>query len=90
MLSTGQRYLLCNLPSPVRRNLLVIAVSRPGHKAFSKMWKIRDGYCQGLKAGPEWSYPCAVEFEGNLHVVYTSEKRHCVLTTIPLESLATE
>lgn len=89
-LSTGQRYLLCNLPSPVRRNLLVIAVSRPGQKVFSKMLKIRDGYCQALKAGPEWSYPCAIESDGSLRVVYTSEKRHCVLTTIPLESLAAE
>ena len=89
-LSTGQRYVLCNLPSRVRRGLLVIAVSRPGQKAFSKVWKIRDGYCQALKAGPEWSYPCAIEFHDRLHVVYTSEKHHCVLTTIPLESLAAD
>jgi len=87
-LSTGQRYVLCNLPSPVRRSLLVIAVSRPGQKVFSKMWKIRDGYCQALRSGPEWSYPCATEVGGRLHVVYTSEKHHCVLTTIPLVTLA--
>lgn len=89
-LSTGQRYVLCNLPSPVRRDLLAIAVSRPGRKAFSKVWKIRDGHCHALKARPEWSYPCAAEFEGKLHVVYTSEKHHCVLTAIPLRSLAAE
>ena len=87
-LSTGQRYVLCNLPSRVRRNLLVIAVSRPGQKAFSRMWKVRHGYCQALQAGPEWSYPCAVESEGKLHVVYTSQKNHCVMTTIPLSSLS--
>jgi hypothetical protein len=68
--------------------LLVIAVSRPGQAAMSKMWKLRDGPSQGLKAGPEWSYPCAIEFAGNLYVVYTSEKHHCVLTTVPLRSLA--
>jgi len=89
-LSTGQRYLLCNLPSRVRRDLLVVAVSRPGQKAFSRMWKIRDGYCDALKAGPEWSYPCAAEFGGKLYVVYTSEKHHCVLTTVPLRALAAE
>lgn len=52
------------------------------------MWKIRDGVSQTLKSGPEWSYPCAIEFDGKLYVVYTSEKHHCVLTTIPVKSLA--
>ena len=56
--------------------------------ALSKMWKLRDGPSQELKAGPEWSYPCAIEFEGKLYVVYTSEKHHCVLTAIPVKSLA--
>jgi len=89
-LTTGQRYLLCNLPSRAGRDLLVIAVSRPGEKAFSRMWKIRDGYCQALKSGPEWSYPCAIESDGSVHLVYTSEKRHCVLMTVPLASLAAD
>ena len=87
-LSTRQRYVLCNVPSDVRRDLLVIAVSRPGRKEMSRMWKIRDGRSAALKAGPEWSYPCAAESDGKLHVVYTSEKHHCVLTTIPVKSLA--
>jgi hypothetical protein len=52
------------------------------------MWKVRDGYDSALKAGPEWSYPCAVEADRKLYIVYTSEKHHCVLTVIPLESLA--
>jgi CubicO group peptidase (beta-lactamase class C family) len=90
LLSTGQRYLLCNLPTGRYRDLLVIAVSRPGEKTFVKTWKIRDGYAPALRVGPEWSYPCAVEADGNLHVVYTSEKHHCVLTTIPLKSLAAD
>lgn len=90
LLSTGQRYVVCNLPGGPRRSLLVIAVSRPGHAAMSKMWKLRDGPSQDLEAGPEWSYPCAIEFGGKLYVVYTSEKHHCVLTTIPLRSLAIE
>lgn len=87
LLSTGQRYLLCNLPTSRRRDLLVIAVSRPGEKTFVKMWKVRDGYAPDLKAGPEWSYPCAVEADGKLYVVYTSEKHHCAMTVIPVESL---
>jgi len=90
LLSTGQRYLLCNLPTSRRRDLLVIAVSRPGEKAFVKMWKVRDGYDPALKAGPEWSYPCAIEADGKLHVVYTSEKHHCAMTVIPVESLAAQ
>jgi hypothetical protein len=52
------------------------------------MWKLRDGYSTELKAGPEWSYPCAIEYDGKLRVVHTSEKHHCVLTEIPLKSLA--
>lgn len=87
-LSTGQRYVLCNVPCGSRRSLLVIAVSRPGEKMLSKVWKIRDGYSAALGAGPEWSYPCAIEFDGKLGIVYTSEKHHCVLTTIPMKSLA--
>jgi hypothetical protein len=87
-LSTGQRYVLCNLPCGTRRALLVMAVSRPGQKALSRMWKLRDGACPELKSGPEWSYPCAIEFDGKLYVVYTAEKHHCVLTTIPVQSLS--
>lgn len=89
-LSTGQRYVLFNLPGGKRRDLLALAVSRPGQKIFSKMWKLRDGPSAELRCGPEWSYPCAIESGGSLHVVYTSEKHHCVLTSIPLNSLAAD
>ncbi len=89
VLSAGQRYVLCNLPGgQVRRDMLVIAVSRPGETTFSKLWKIRDGYSRELNAGPEWSYPSAIEHQGVLYVVYTSEKRHCVMTSIPVKQLA--
>ncbi|OGV53229.1 MAG: hypothetical protein A2X49_12590 [Lentisphaerae bacterium GWF2_52_8] len=89
ILSSGQRYLISNTPGRPgpRRNLLTIAVSRPGEKAFSKIWRIRDGYSESLSAGPEWSYPCAFESDGKLYVAYTSEKHHCVLTIIPTASL---
>jgi hypothetical protein len=90
LLSTGQRYVLCNLPCGTRRALLVLAVGRPGQKTLSKIWKLRDGPSLALTAGPEWSYPCAIEFDGTLYVVYTSEKHHCVLTTVPVKSLAVD
>ncbi|MFA6244571.1 MAG: sialidase family protein, partial [Candidatus Hydrogenedentales bacterium] len=88
-LSTGQRCLLWNYPQApgTIRRLLTLAVSRPGEKTLVAMWKIRDGYLDSLQVGPEWSYPCAVEHEGSLYVIYTSEKRHSVMTTIPLKSL---
>jgi len=88
-LSTGQRCLLWNYPkSPdVSRHLLTIAVSRPGEPVLGAMWKIRDGYADSLQVGPEWSYPCAVEHEDALYVIYTSEKKHSVMTIIPLSSL---
>ena len=85
-LSTGQRYLLFNFQTNEYRDVLAIAVSKPGEKIFCKMWKIRDGYSNALKAGPEWSYPCAIEKAGKLYVVYTSEKHHCVMTVIPIAS----
>jgi BNR repeat protein len=88
-LSTGQHYLLSNTPGRAHgRGLLTIAVTKPGEAVFSKMWKIRDGYSAELKAGPEWSYPSAVEHGDKLFVVYTSEKHHCALSVIPIGSIA--
>jgi len=87
-LSTGQRYVLCNVPCQASRDLLVIAVSRPGAATFCRMWKLRDGHSAALGCGPEWSYPVAIEHNGQLFVVYTSEKHHCVMTRVPVKSLA--
>jgi len=89
-LSTGQRYLIFNYHPADGRDLLVVTVTAPGEKLFSRMWKIREGYCEALEAGPQWSYPCAIEYESKLYVVYTSEKHHCALTTIPVASLAAD
>ena len=88
-LSTGQHYLISNTPGrPHGRDLLTIAVTKPGESVFSKMWKIRDGYAEELKAGPQWSYPSAIEHDGQLFVVYTSEKHHCAMSVIPVKSLS--
>ena len=86
-LSTGQRFLLYSFPARGYREVLALAVSRKNEHAFSRMWRIHDGGLEGLGVGPEWSYPCAIEAFGKLHIVCTSEKRHCVLTSIPIESL---
>jgi hypothetical protein len=86
-LSTGQNYVIGNIVSEGYRDLLIIATTRPGEKQFSGIWKIKSGYSGQLVAGPEWSYPCATEYAGKLYVVYTSEKHHCCLTIIPVNSL---
>ncbi len=39
-------------------------------------------------AATEWSYPAAVEHDGKLYVSYTQGKEDCVLSIIPLTSLA--
>jgi hypothetical protein len=90
-LSTGQRYLLSNVNSDGYRELLTISVSAPDSEQLSRMWSIRNGAdwsVEGAKIGSEWSYPSAIENDGMLYVVYTSEKRHCAMTAIPVESLA--
>jgi hypothetical protein len=86
-LTTGQNYVVSNIVSKGYRDLLTVAVTRPGEKQFSRIWKVRHGYSEQLVAGPEWSYPCAIEYSGKLYVIYTSEKHHCCLTIIPLSSL---
>jgi hypothetical protein len=93
LLSTGQRYLVWNVPpkpGTPRRNELVLGVSRPGEKRLAAVWQLRHGPSKELGVGPEWSYPCAVEHRGKLYVIYTSEKRHSVMTVIPVASLAVD
>ncbi len=89
-LSTGQRFLLYSFPTEGYREVLALAVSRKNEPTFSRMWRIHDGGLERLGVGSEWSYPCAIEAFGKLHIVCTSEKRHCVLTSIPIESLDDE
>lgn len=97
-LSTGQHYLITNNAEEQRR-LLSIAVTRPGGELFERVWKIRHqhypkrrllGREDGTYAGTptEWSYPAAVEHEGNLYVTYTQGKEDAALSIIPLSVLA--
>lgn len=92
-LSTGQLYVVSNLFAG--RNLLTVAVSRPGAKRIERVFKLREGVSPqplfpGYGKSPQWSYPYAHEHNGNLYVVYSIGKEDCGLTTIPIQSLAIE
>lgn len=97
-LSTGQKFLIFNAAGSPPRNVLLIAISKPGDMQLSKVWKIIDG-SWGTKIRPllnqvgdnqstqEWAYPEAVEAEGKLQVVFSQSKRNCFIATIPLAEL---
>ncbi|NLS96223.1 MAG: cycloinulo-oligosaccharide fructanotransferase [Planctomycetaceae bacterium] len=100
-LSTGQRYLVgtTTADSGNRRSPLTIAVSRPGAKVFSKIYRIRDAVCEGpgesdLKC--RLSYPYAVEHEGKLYVIYSNDgarggnRNSAELAIVPVASLGAE
>ncbi len=92
-LSTGQYYLLFNYPQSGRqggsdRSLLALAVSRPGELAWSRVWKVQE---KGLGRPAASHYPCAIEHEGSLLIVYTAGfrelPRRCEMARIPIASL---
>ena len=90
-LSTSQRCLIANRGE--YRNTLVIAVTRPREKSFSKIWKIRHGPSAQARypargKGSQWSYPYAIEHDGKLYVVYSATKEDCALSIIPLEAIS--
>lgn len=89
VLSTGQRYLILNSPGSGQggRELLTLLVSPRNDRRFSRAWRLQSGPDPVLGCGPEWSYPCAVEAEGNLFIIYTSEKHHSVMRTVPVAAL---
>lgn len=79
VLSTGQRYVVGTLVIDHRRKRhpLCIAVSKPGEKQLSRMFRIRDDVFPG---GPgesvknaALSYPYAAEHDGHLYVVYSND-----------------
>ena len=100
VLSNGQRYLVCTTTadSGGRRSPLTIALSRPGKRQLSRVFKIRDAE---FKRGPgdshpraKLAYPYAVEHEGNLYVGYSNSGgrkgmniNSAELAIIPLGSL---
>ncbi|MDR2704948.1 MAG: glycoside hydrolase [Planctomycetaceae bacterium] len=89
--STDQRFLLFNVAKTktghAERRVLGIAVSKPGEKVFSKIYKVRDDSDGIIKSS---FYPCAIEFDKKMYIVYTAiiaGRRHCCLSKIPIESL---
>ncbi len=95
ILSTGQRYLVCTTTADTggARSPLTIAVSRPGEKVFSKVYLVRRSVCEltpGVSAEKaDFSYPYAVEHDGNLYIGYT-HKSHGAneLAIVPVASLS--
>jgi hypothetical protein len=71
---------------------LTIAVSKPSESVFSKVFLIRTSVFQGTPgvsaANIDFSYPYAVEHEGQLYIGYT-HKSHAAseLAVIPVRSL---
>ncbi len=92
VLSTGQRYLICNVcrERPNSRRTMAIAVGRPGEKALCRLWRIET--TEGALA-----YPYAVEHEGDLYVAYSSappglggNRNDAKLAVLPVAALAAE
>jgi hypothetical protein len=85
-LSDGRRVLISNPPPD--RNWLTLAVARAGEPYFTSLWRIREGVspCRFRKT-PQWSYPSAIEHNGNLYIIYTVSKEDAALSIIPLEVL---
>ncbi len=97
-LSTGQHYLICTTTadSGNRRSPLTIALTRPGERVFSAVYRIRDAVHEGpgeSHPNARLSYPYAVEHEGYLYVIYSNcggrgaNRNSAELAIIPLESL---
>lgn len=93
-LSNGQYYLLFNYPvqgdaAARNRAMLALAVTQPGTFLLSRVWKVQDAEGEGKPAASH--YPCAIEQEGRLLVVYTASMgaapRQCELASIPVASL---
>jgi len=92
-LSTGQRYAVFNLPAEGEkgfrsRETLVIRVGRPGELAAANTWRVQARTASD--SPPAFHYPCAVEHDGRLHVIYTvgtAAPRQCELAIIPIASL---
>ena len=93
-LSTGQRFLACTTTadSGSGRSPLTIAVSKPGQPLLSKVFVVRHSVSEKTPGvsdpRAEFSYPYAVEHDGNLYVGYT-HKSHIAneLAVIPIASL---
>jgi hypothetical protein len=93
-LSTGQHYLIGTITDDTdgTRSPLTIAVSKPGVSLFSRVFLIRTSVFVGTPGvsapNADFSYPYAVERNGQLYIGYT-DKEHIYneLVVIPVSSL---
>jgi uncharacterized repeat protein (TIGR02543 family) len=93
-LSTGQHYLIGTITADTdgTRSPLTIAVSKPGETLFSRVFLIRTSVFDGTPGisapNADFSYPYAVERNGQLYIAYT-DKEHIYneLVVIPVSSL---
>lgn len=86
-LSTGSKYLICNLKS--RATMMIAVGDTDGSYGFESKYLIRDGYVTepNFLNNRQWAYPYAVEENGYLYVVYAEHKENCELAIIPVSSL---
>lgn len=101
-LSTGHHYVIFNatdrdgLPSELPRHRLQIGVMAPGEiTPFERLFTLVEDAPAELdlpaigESAPlhAWAYPEAMEHDGELHVTFSMNKRHCWLASIPLAGL---
>ncbi|MBR5024698.1 MAG: hypothetical protein IKX48_06500, partial [Victivallales bacterium] len=94
-LSDGRNYLIGNIirsdDTTGRRSRLALFFSDAGSLIFNRGWLLRDGYDAKLNLHPQWSYPCAYEWNHRLYIIYTMvtdpktpQKRGAMMTIVPL------
>jgi hypothetical protein len=74
-----------------RRSRLALFFSDAGSLIFNRGWLLRDGYDAKLNLHPQWSYPCAYEWNHRLYIIYTMvtdpqapQKRGAMMSIVPL------
>lgn len=104
LLSTGQHYLItCHLEEG-RGLITIAVTEPGGrlfkkiwkirHQHFPRRRHFPGYLVEGKVNGSEidgkteWSYPAAIEHQGNLYVSYTQGKEDCILSIIPIRALA--
>jgi hypothetical protein len=101
-LSTGHHYIIFNatdrhgLPAELPRHRLLVGIMPPGEIApFERVLTLVEDAPAGLDllaiGEPEplnaWAYPEAIEHDGQLHIVFSMNKRHCWMASVPVSAL---
>lgn len=93
-LPDGRNYIICNMPCENYRDrdTMVLALSPANEWLFDKLLVLRHGASPTVRAagrdkGPQWAYPQACVKDGTLHIVYSSAKEDCVMSSLPIDTL---